>query len=343
MTSQLPDTAARCTGAAFRAFCAFGALLSLSAFATAQTSVVQEKIFYNSAQTDSTTRVSSTTADTIYFMQPELFRKGYGAVRAFRALLQDADYNTSEAVGFGAVRYGTGDQPDTSAAGVITAGTASLMFPQPATGTVSAAIWTITLAQPVAAPSEFGLRLVLPIPASASDGASVHTQRDTTTKLPMALRKQWTFTGAGASAYFGAGTTLRYGAIYDEPVSQIFIQSTLYGASEDLYGPEALHPDPAAGDKVAWHFRGSNFGNQVAVLLIDGQLRQTPIQATIGTLFLQVPLGLIQLPLVLDAMGEGKTASVLPPAKVALRTQAVFVNLSTGAARASDCQGIVAQ
>ena len=45
------------------------------------------------------------------------------------------------------------------------------------------AIWTITLQQPTTPPAEFGLRLVLPVPASQTDGVYIHTQRDSTTKL----------------------------------------------------------------------------------------------------------------------------------------------------------------
>lgn len=330
-----------------RAACAAAVVLSVPSFASAQTSsVLQEKVFYNQAQTDSSTRVSGNAADTIYFMQPELFHKGYGTMRGFRVLLQDQDYRTNESVNFGAVRYGNNGQPDASQAGLVVASSVTLNFPQPTSGTVSAALWTITLAQPATVPSELGLRLVLPAPKSATDSVGVHTQRDTTTRLTQSFRQQWTYALSGASnvvPYFGRGSTLRYGAVYTEPVAQIFVKSTLYGASQDLFGPEALHPNVTAGDQVGWAYRGAAFANQAAVLLIGAQNRATPLQTGLGTLFLQVPLGLVQLPLVLDATGAGTTATVLPPAKVKLRTQAVFVHLGNGTIRASDASGFDAQ
>lgn len=309
-----------------------------------QTTVLQEKLLYNTAHTDATTRASA-AVDTIYFMQPELFHRGYGNVTGYRVLLQDQDYRTAESVQFGMVKYGQNGLPDVSATGLVNNATGSLMFPQPATGVISAAIWTITLSQPVAAPDTFGLRLVLPAAPSATDGVSVHTQRDTTLKLTASFRKQWTYylNGTTPVAYYGAGTTIRYGAMYTEPVTQMFVNSTLYGPAEDLFGPEAMHPDTTKGDKVAWEFTGTAFANQVAVLLLDGSLRATPISTNLGSLFLQAPVGIIQLPFVLDATGRARTTPLAPPAKLVLRSQAVFVNLTTGAARASDTAGIVAQ
>ncbi len=317
------------------------ALTSLSA----QTTVYPEKVFYNAAKTDASTRASN-GVDTIYFMQPELFHKGHGKITGYRVLLQDQDYNTAETVQFGTVRYAQNGLPDVTAAGLVNNAGGSLRFPMPASGVVSAALWTITLNTAFDAPSDIGLRLIFPAAASNADGVGVHTQRDTTSMLTASFRKQWTFyLNANAAAnYYGPGTSMHFGAMYEEPITQMFASSTLYQATaEDLFGPESLHPDPVRGDKVGWKFNATKFPSGVAVLLLDGTLRNPPITTNLGPLFLQAPVGVIQLPFVLDVNGQASTPPLLPPAKLTLWTQSIFVDLVSGVARASDVAGVVAQ
>lgn len=324
-----------------------GSIALIASSLRAQTTVYPEKVFYNDAHTDSSTRVSNGT-DTIYFMQPELFHKGHGKIIGYRVLLQDQDYNTPETVQFGTVKYGQNGLPDITTGGLVNNAGGQLKFPTPTTGVVSAALWTITLNTPFDAPSDIGLRLVFPATTSNADGVGVHTQRDATTMLTQSLRKQWTYyldtTTNSAAAYYGPGTSMYFGAMYQEPITQMFISSTLYQtAAEDLFGPESMHPDPTKGDKVAWKFNGTAYKNGVAVLMLDGGLRATPISTNLGPLFLNAPVGVIQLPFVLDANGQGTTTPLLPPAKLTLWSQTIFVDLVNGGARASDVAGVVGQ
>ena len=137
---------------------------------------------------------------------------------------------------------------------------------------------------------------------------------------------------------------MHFGAMYQEPITQMFISSTLYQtAAEDLFGPESMHPDPTKGDKVAWKFNGTAYKNGVAVLMLDGGLRASPISTNLGPLFLNAPVGVIQLPFVLDANGQGMTTPLLPPAKLTLWSQSIFVDLVNGGARASDVAGVIGQ
>ena len=307
-------------------------------------STVNEKTFHNATQTDATTRVGN-TADTIYFMQPALERTGYGKVAGWRALLQDQDYRTPESVQFGFVKYAaTGNLPDVTQAGLIVNGTVRLQFPRPASGNASAAIWTISLQTAVAAPDKLGTRLVLPVPASQSDGCSVHTQRGRTSKVPSALRKAYTYyltTSGQAAAFWEAGTTIRMGGVYDEPVTQMFVSSTLYTAQpEELRGPEALVP--AASDKVGFAFTGRRFPSGVAVLFLSGGIRPKPIAVSFGSLFLSQPFGVIQLAFPLDAKGQAKTTPISVPSKIKVWSQSAFLAKS-GLLRLSDATGFEAQ
>ncbi len=322
----------------------------LALFVGAPSGVAQtrnEKILHNTQHTSASLRVSANAGDTIYAMEPALSRTGYGGARGFRVVLQDQDYNTAETVQFGFVRYASNkSSPDVSAGGLIFNGGLSLKFPKPATGVVSAAMWTITLGQPVVLPKNHGIRLVLPVPPKAADGIGVHAQRGNTSRVPAALQKQGTFSlsSAGAAvAFFEKATTLHAGAFYVEPVTQMYVRSSAYGTSEDLLGLEALHPNATGGDKIGFLMTGDAFASQVALLMISGGLRASPITTPIGSLFLNPPTGAIQLPFVLDATGKAKSPAVAIPAKLKIWSQTAFLDLKKSVVRLSDATGIEAQ
>ena len=195
----------------------------------------------------------------------------------------------------------------------------------------------------MAAPDKLGTRLVLPA-ASNTDGISVHTQRGRTSQVPSGMRKQYTYyltTQNQAAAFWEAGTTIRMGGVYDEPVTQMFVSSTLYQATpEELRGPEALMP--AMSDKVGFAFTGRRFASGVAVLFLSGGVRSRPINVSFGTLFLSQPFGLVQLAFPLDAKGLAKSTPISVPAKVKVWSQSAFLSKS-GLLRLSDATGFEAQ
>lgn len=319
--------------------------LAIGAAAHAQTAV-NAKILHNVQHTDVTSRVAPNTVDTIYYMQPSLTRTGYGMAKGWRVVLQDADFQSAEAVQFAFVPYASdGQTPDVSPGAVIANATANLQFPQPPQGSISAAQWTLTLATAVTVPSHSGLRIVLPLPANPSDGVTVWTQRGRTSQLPVTLRKQLTYflSSGQAAAFWEAGSTVEFGGIYVEPVTQMFVNSNRYGPREDLFGLEAVYPSAAAGDQVGFQMIGERFRNQVAVLLLAGGTSSNPVASGFGTLFLLPPFGLIQLPFALDASGVAKSPTVAVPAGLKLWTQTAFVHLQTGLIRMSDATGIESQ
>lgn len=331
-------------------------LLSTAVLMAAATSTVaaqqhafeqKAKVLYNVQHTNLATRQSGTTVDTIYYMIPDRARLGYGKANGWVALLQDQDYQTAESTQFGFVKFAANKtDPDVTTAGLILNATANLTFPKPASGVISAAIWTLTLTTPVDLPDIHGHRIVLPLPATSADGCYIHTQTGATSTLPVPLQTQLTFwlnTSQQASAYFQPATTLRYGGRYIEPVTQMFVRSTRYSNTpENLHGLEALYPSSSIGltpDEVGWQFFGDSFKSQVAILLLSGGLLTQPIVTpNLGTFFMLPPTGLIQLPFALDANGFAQTPTIPIPAtmKVLIWSQTAFVNLSTQNIRLSD-------
>jgi hypothetical protein len=322
-----------------RTSCLTVAVLGLAALLPGQTGR-NAKILHNTQHTDATTRYGQ-AKDTIYYMQPAMSVTGYGRASGWTGVLQDFDYTTTETVELAFVKYASNNiDPDVTPAGLIANGSALLQFPKPATGNISAAIWTITLNTPATVPPEHGYRLVLPVPANANDGVYIHTQRGRTSKVPVALHKQHTFyldtTTTTAKAFWEAGTTLWWGGLYEEPVTQMFVNSSLYAAAEDLFGLEALAPNPTAGDKLGFKLAGDAYPGQIGVLLISGMLLPTPIPTPIGTFLLAPATGLIQLPFVLDAKGEVMSPTLPVPSGLKIWVQSAFVPTAAGSIRLSD-------
>lgn len=320
------------------------------ATAAAPLAAQNNKVLHNTQHTSSTTRYSATTLDTLYYMQPDVSRIGYGKAIGWIATLQDQDYQTPESTQFGYVKFAANKtDPDVTTAGLILNATANLTFPQPASGTISAATWTLTLATAVDVPDLHGHRIILPIPKATwptTDGISIHTQTGTTSTLPVPLQTQLTFwlnTSQQASPYFQPASTLRYGGRYVEPVTQMFIRSTRYANTpEDLFGIEALYPSSTIGltpDEIGWQFSGSAFKGQFAILLLGGGLLTQPIVTpNLGTFFMLPPTGLVNLAFSLDASGFLKTPTIPIPAtmKVKVWSQTAFIDITTNNIRLSD-------
>ena len=227
--------------------------------------------------------------------------------------------------------------------GLVVNATAKLTFPQPASGVVSAATWTLTLATKVKVPETHGFRLVFPA-STTGDGVSVHTQRGNTTKLPASVKPaQHTFylsTTNVALAFFEAGTTLNMALAYEQPITRVFNQSTAYGPPEDLYGIESLYIDSARGDKVGFEMAGDLFKNQLAVLTISAGLLAKPVVTPIGTFFTMPPGGVIQLGFLCDKDGIAKSPAIPAPKGVKVWLQSVMINATTNQVQLSDAAAV---
>jgi hypothetical protein len=315
-------------------------LCGLPAIASAQT--LNEKIFHNPSKTTASTRDQAATTDRLYFMQPQMALRQYGKGGGFRGVLQDQNQATAEPVRLAFVAYaGDNVSPDTTAAGTLVEASYQLF----GTGTGGAAyLWTMTFGPTAALPQHFGLRLTLaPANGWPADGCSVHYQNGTTTKVPAAVtRPQWTFVLAGNSALAFAtpASTFHLGGLYEEPVTRHFVNSSAYGAPEDLLGPESLWPDSTRGDKLGWSLSGAAFPGKVALPCLAAAYGPPIPVGPPGTYLMSLPVLVIGQPLVLDAAGNFKTAAIPVPPALQLATQTIFLDPTATRLRLSDAARI---
>ncbi|PIE24311.1 MAG: hypothetical protein CSA62_03245 [Planctomycetota bacterium] len=329
---------------------AFGLTLSGSLLAQA-TPRMNYKFFFNERQVSAVTRYSSAAGDTLYQMPPLGHLRTVSKITGWEAVLQDENYGTPETVQFGIVAFQKdGKTPDTTAKGLIHNGVVKLSFPKPTTGTRSATVWEITPGQIITTAGErHGVRLVLSSAATATDGCQVFTQFGRDLKLPNGVKAEnWAFalSSAGTAVPFFAsggtpmhkpGTTLYVSPSYHSPVIRNYCNSTAYGKAEDLFGPESLTPGSKRGDKVGWEVYSDVHPNAVAVLMIGSGLAPKPLDVPKwGRLWMLQPFGFLNVTLVLDKYGVGKSLPLAAPSGLKLFAQAAFVDMKAFSIELSD-------
>jgi hypothetical protein len=315
-------------------------LLCLTAPARAQGLNVKQ--LFNQAHSGAAVRQSTTAADTLYFVQPENFRLGYGDATGFQLTVRDLEQSTAEVTTLGFVKLAQG-KPDASSGGAIGSAAFSLFGTGSGTGALT---YMLTLTQSIALPTgAVSLSLGLPLPNGPTDGIFVFHQDGGTTKLPTwAPRDQLTFyrDSQGVAQPFKApASTLQVGGRYGEPAFGSFIRSTAYGAPEDLLGLEALYPDATRQDQLGYYFQASQAPRQWFLPFISLSKTASPIVSPFGT-FLIDPTTAIQLaPTQLDNTGSARTGTVtVPPIDVVIWAQSALIDLGKNSVRISDAGAV---
>ncbi|MEZ5990034.1 MAG: hypothetical protein R3F30_13075 [Planctomycetota bacterium] len=321
------------------------AVLVATGLATAQTTVptgTNQKIIFNENVGSIANILSITRYDlnpnTLYYMQPKEGHRGYTTLKGWEVALSDIDYQTSEPITFGARRYQTNTLlPDMSNTGLIAAASGTLTFPAPTTGTQSNQIWTVWVNTPYTnVPEELGFYVSVGAAKASgttvTDGLFIYTQQGNTSKLATGLQQDWAYyitsTVTTPTAYFQKATTMWIGGLWTDPANRALISSTAYSASPmDLTGLEAIWPDSARKDQIGWNLVGDAYPNGVGVIFIGAALLQNPVDTTVGRLWMLPPLGVIQLPVVLDQNGEFISTSYVPAiSNVSFYSQSAFVD-----------------
>lgn len=292
-----------------------------------------EKTFY-SGQTSGSVRDSSSATDRLYFMQPQMARYGYGRGTGFRGVFQDQEQRTAETIRIAFVRYAQ----DKIRPGTVVSEATYKIF---GTGSGAAAYrFTFTLGTPAVLPNTIGIRATLPPPNGwPSDGVSMHYQNGNTTKIPAGVSKpQWTWrlVGTTISAFSTPASTVFLGGLYDEGVTRVFISSTAYGTRQDLFGAEALYPDPARGDRLGFSLSHDGFKSKLGIVVISPAFVAPVPVAPFGTLLVNL-IGSVFLPATaLDSKGNAKTVAIPVPPGTRFSTQSLFLDATSSKVRLSD-------
>lgn len=296
-----------------------------------------EKIFY-SGQTSASVRDSSTQTDRIFFMQPAMARYGHGRGSGFRGVLQDENQQTSETIRLSFVRYAA----DNVRPGAVISEVTYTIF---GTGTGRAAYrFTFTLATRPALPTAVGIGVTLAPPGGwPQDGVSIHYQNGDKTRLPGGVTKpQWTWrrTGTQIQSFAPAASTLLLGGLYEEGVIRVLVSTTAYGSRQDLYGPEALYPDPARGDRVGFSLSHDGFKNQLGLVLLSPAYATPVSLPPFGTLLVNLVGSVFGPAMSLDANGDAQTATLPIPSGLRFAAQGVFLTATSGQVRLGDASRI---
>jgi hypothetical protein len=320
----------------------------------------QIKYLHNDQKTVTSFRATSTQEDTLYYMPPPGFHRGYGESQGWVVGLFDADASTSEVVKLGFQAFDapkTGPDPSKNIGVEVT-------YSLFGTGTGGQSrIWLLTVGagnppqNPITLPDQYGLRLTLPRPAPGNGqtwqqvALSVLQQQGNKIQYPSGVsRTQMTFvkTGATTAQSIGqTGSTFFFGSLLSEPTLQIYLSSTAYGANaEDLFGPEALYPDAARGDKIGWFLSYRKFGFRAGTQVVVPLVAPATLGTNVPTPFGDLILGLNFLalpPMTLNATGTADSGPVSIPKGITLWTQALFVDLFKSEMRLSCAQEIRSQ
>jgi hypothetical protein len=303
----------------------------------------QMKYLHNDQKTLTSFRASSGQEDTLYYMPPPGFHRGYGKAQGWVVGLFDADAATAETVKLGFQAYNktmTGPDPKKNLGAEVSYSLFGL-----STGGQSRT-WLLTVAtgspklSPIKLPSQFGLRITLPKPSPKSGqtwqqvAVSILQQQGSKIKYPSGVaRTQMTFVKTGsqsAQAIGQPGSTFFFGTLLTEPTLQIYLRSTAYGGkAEDLYGPEALYPDASRGDKIGWFLNYRKFtfrqGPPIVIPLVAPSTLGTNMPTPFGELILS--LNFIALtPQTLRVTGNADTGPITIPKGVRFWTQAIFID-----------------
>lgn len=320
----------------------------------------QAKYLHNDQKTVTSFRATSTQQDTLYYMPPPGFHRGYGEAQGWVVGLHDADASTSESVKLGFQSFDaqmTGPDPSKNLGVEITYS----LF-----GTSTGAqtrIWLLTVGNsspvqpPIKLPPYYGLRVSLPAPVPGIGqtwqqvAVSLLQQQGSKIQYPSGVAKrQMTFvkTGATTAQPIGEkGSTFFFGALLSEPTLQIYLHSTAYGITvEDLFGPESLYPDSARGDQIGWFMSYRKYGFRPGSQLVVPLVAPNTLRANVSTAFGDLILGLNFLalaPMPLDATGSADSGPVPIPKGISLWTQALFIDANKGEMRLSCAQQVRSQ
>ena len=320
-----------------------GALTNQDRFLLKPTTVTEDKtasnakLFHNRAKANAATRATTTSADTLYFMQPAEARFGAGGATGFEVRLQDMNGATAELVELGFVKYASnGTSPDTSASGELTRVGYTLFGS--GVGNQSK-VWTLSTAGLVAVPRLCGTFVTLPKPKASTDVVTIWTQDGAQTKVAAVARKQMTFSRAGANAanYRAAGTTLHLGGLFDVPVVFSVNTTNAYGSKEKIYGPEAVFPSSARGDLLGFGVRTSDFAGtgNFALLFVSPDYLSTPLPSPFGDVLLQTLIS-AGFPFPIPASGNAETPLSVPvPAGLNFAVQGILFNFGSNPLKAS--------
>ncbi len=245
-----------------------------------------------SPMSNGSTRGSETTQQTtLYMMDPPLNHTGELDAQGWRIVAQDEEGSTLD--GQFEMRYvkyaSNGIDPDPT--GVLHSYQFWFFFGGAAGQ--QAMEFEITFGVPltIREPTH-GIAVVLPAaPSWPSDGISVHGQFNIPNdplrpRVPAPYDQQvWAFDAPppfGTPVPLGGRTldTLQFGTLWAiDPVLQTYVQSNAYGTTQDLFGPESLHPDTSRGDKLGFFVQASNDGvNGNAYVFASPGLLPTPFK-----------------------------------------------------------------
>ncbi len=335
------------------------ALVGLCALTTAHG--IFEKPLYNK-KTNYATRGSApgTQPARLYYMQPQRYLHGEHEVVGWRTVMQDEKAETQEFVEFSYVKFAAdGVSPDTSATGTIFK-TQFRLFGLGLKGT-TAFDFTLTIGLPQPLPVHHGIGVRIAANKTwPKDGASIHGQLNIPNdsrrpRVPAPYDKQvWVFeqpNQASAPKPLGGRTldTLDLTSLYIEPVMQTWIRSKAYGlGTEELFGPEAMHPSATRGDELGLFINGGQIGaDGWGLVLVAPQLTSgKPIPFPRGSFYLGFqngpPIQLLLAPL--DSLGIVKTLpipfSVFPKGFRKFWLQTVILNPFSGEVEATEAVGI---
>ena len=320
----------------------------------------QVKYLYNDQKTATSFRATSGQADTLYYMPPPGFHRGYGKAQGWVVGLHDADASTAETVKLGFQAFDknqTGPDPKKPVGVEISYS----LFGTSAGG--QSRIWLLTVGSaspkqsPIQLPPQFGMRITLPRPQPGSGqtwqqvAVSILYQQGSKIQYPSGVnRTQMTFVKTGSQtvqAIGQVGSTFFLGTLLTEPTLQIYLRSTAYGGKpEDLFGPEALYPDPTRGDRIGWLMSYRKFtlrpGPPLVLPLVAPRALGANLSTAVGDLILGlnfVPL----TPLLLNATGTADTGPVSLPKGVRFWTQALFLDPLKKEVRLSSAQEVRAR
>lgn len=284
------------------------------------------------AGTIGASRITSTNAERVFFMQDPNGRSGFGSVNGVRISIQDSEGSTSEPLTVGFVRYGVGDAPDITRAGSIVRTT--IQTPGIGTGRVAYRV-TVSFATPVQAPRILGIEAVLPAPRSSRD--ALYFQRSAASRLLATtprVQRAYRIVGNAAAAWLQPGETIAAEGLYEEGVARAF--RIPVRSIQRVYGYEAYYPSSSAGDGIGFELQHRGFANAFVVPLVAPNLMATPLN--FGALgLLQVPLNATVLPaLALDRDGLARSPTFRVPSNIRYALQGVFLDLRNNRARFGD-------
>ncbi len=320
----------------------------------------QIKYLHNDQKTLTSFRASTTQQDTLYYMPPPGFHRGYGQAQGWVVGLFDADASTAETIKVGFQAFNSNQTgPDVKKS--LGAELTYSLF-----GTTTGAqsrIWLLTVGTgtpqqgPILLPPQYGLRITLPRPVPGLGqtwmqvAVSILYQQGSKVQYPSGVTKtQMTFvkTNSASAIPIGqTGSTFLFGTLLSEPTLQIYLRSTAYGGkAEDLFGPEALYPQASRGDRVGWLLSYRKFafrqGPPLVIPLVSASNLRANLPTPIGDLILG--LNFIPLtPLLLNRGGSADSGPVPIPGGVRLWTQALFIDTVKSELRLSSAQEIRSQ